>query len=61
MYEVKYTNSKIDDRVVNEEIEQLKNTSIYPAKLGFISKTGFNITNDNDYVLNTLDDIYNLD
>ncbi len=61
VYEVKYTNSKIDDRVVNEKIEQLKNTSIYPAKLGFISKSGFNITNDNDYVLITLDDIYNLD
>ncbi len=61
VYEVKYTNSKIDDRVVNEKIEQLKNTSIYPAKLGFISKSGFNITNDNNYDLITLDDIYNLD
>ncbi len=60
-YEVKFTNSRIDNRVVNEEIEQLKKTSIYPAKLGFVSKSGFNITNDNDYVLITLDDIYNLD
>lgn len=58
VYEVKYTNSKIDNRIINEEVEQLKNTSIYPAKLGFVSKNGFNITYDNDYILITLDDIY---
>ena len=44
--------------IINEEVEQLKNTSIYPAKLGFVSKNGFNITYDNDYILITLDDIY---
>ncbi len=60
IYEVKYRNSKIDNKIVEEEVEQLKNINIHPVKLGFISKSGFNITKDNDYILITLDDIYNL-
>lgn len=61
IYEVKYRNSKIDNKIVEEEIEQLKNINIQRVKLGFISKSGFNISKDNDYILITLDDIYNLD
>ncbi len=57
-YEVKFTEKQIDDSVVNEEVYQLKKANINYNKLGFISKTGFNLTISNDYVLITLDDLY---
>ena len=40
-YECKYTNSKIDSRIIVEEENQTKNLSINFYKLGFISKSGF--------------------
>ncbi len=40
-YECKYTNSKIDNRIIVEEENQTKNLSIHFYKLGFISKSGF--------------------
>ena len=40
-YECKYTNSKIDNRIIVEEENQTKNLSINFYKLGFISKSGF--------------------
>ena len=58
VFEVKFTNSKIDNHIVNEEISQVSQTNLKPINYGFISKTGFNITNNNDYILITLDDIY---
>ena len=58
VYEVKFTNSKIDNHIVNEEILQVAKTNLNPINYGFISKTGFNITKDNKYILISLDDIY---
>ena len=40
-YECKYTNSKINNRIVVEEEKQTKNLNLYFYKLGFISKSGF--------------------
>ncbi len=57
-YEVKFTEKQLDDSVVNEEIYQLKNANIKYNKVGFISKKGFNISNSKDYILITLDDMY---
>lgn len=57
-YEVKFTEKKLDDKVVNEEIYQLSNANIKYNKLGFISKNGFSISNPQEYILITLDDIY---
>ena len=57
IYEVKYTNSPIDNRIIKEEIEQISNTNINVYKYGFISKSGFSIKN-NDYILINLDEIY---
>ena len=59
-YEVKFTNKPIDDSIVNEEIKQLNSINIKYNKLGFISKSGFNLTTNDNYILITLDDIYNL-
>lgn len=56
-YEVKYTNSLVDEHIVKEEIEQLKKINLKYYNLGFVSKKGFNNIS-NDYRLITLDDIY---
>ncbi len=58
VYEVKFTNSKIDNHIINEEILQVAKTNLNPINYGFISKSGFNITKDNNYILISLDDIY---
>ena len=58
-YEVKFTSKPIDDSVVNEELYQLSKAKIKYNKLGFVSKSGFNITNTDDYYLINLDDMYN--
>lgn len=58
-YEVKYKNQKITDKIINEEIIQLSNLNINYYNLGFISKSGFDVSKDN-YIYITLDDIYNL-
>ena len=60
-YEVKFTKNPIDDSVVNEEKYQLNNLNIKYNKLGFVSKSGFDITNSDDYNLITLENIYNLE
>lgn len=58
-YECKFTNSKINNKVVNEEINQTKNLDINFYKLGFISKNGFDAEVDiNKYILYSLSDFY---
>ena len=57
-YEVKFSSSPIDDSIVKEEIYQLSKINIKYNKLGFISKSGFNLINSKDYTLYSLDDIY---
>lgn len=57
-YEVKFSSSPIDDSIVKEEIYQLSKINIKYNKLGFISKSGFNLINSKDYILYSLDDIY---
>lgn len=59
-YEVKFINKPIDDSIVNEEEYQLENLKIKYNKLGFISKTGFNLKNPEKYSLITLDDMYKI-
>ena len=58
VYEVKFTNSKIDNKIVKEEISQIAETNLNPINFGFVSKSGFDISNDNNYILISLDDIY---
>ena len=57
-YEVKFTDSPIGDSVVREELIQLDAIGLKYNKLGFVSKSGFAISNAKDYILITLDDIY---
>ena len=58
-YECKYTNSKVDLKVINEEEKQVKDLNIKFYKLGFISKNGFTKNIDkNKYNLYELKDFY---
>ena len=58
-YEVKYINDKVNQKIINEEIEQLSKIDIKYYKLGFISKNGFDKING-EYNLITLDQIYSM-
>ena len=58
-YEVKFSNNPLDDSVVNEEKYQLLKANIKYNKLGFVSKSGFKISNQEDFVLLDIDTIFN--
>lgn len=57
-YEVKFTKAPIGEAVVNEEKAQLEKAKIKYNRLGFISKSGFNIKHAEEYELISLADIY---
>ncbi len=57
-YECKYLDAPISDKVVKEEINQVAMTTLNPIKYGFFSKSGFDITDNDSYLLYTLDDLY---
>lgn len=57
-YEVKYTSSPITDAVVREEKQQLDDAPIEYNRMGFFSKSGFKISNKEDFILYDLKDIY---
>lgn len=60
-YECKYSNSVIDQRVIEEEERQVMELDIKFYKLGFISKNGFSGNIDNKkYNLYILDDFFNI-
>lgn len=39
-YECKYTNIKINDEMIKEEISQISKTNLNPVNYGFFSKRG---------------------
>ena len=57
-YEFKFINSKITDKVIDEEIKQVSMTNLKPIKYGFFSKSGFDINDCNSYLLYSLEDLY---
>ncbi len=59
IYEVKYRKSKITDKTIREEIEQLNKCKVSYYKLGFFSKSGFDVKEKNDdHYLKSLENIY---
>lgn len=60
VFEAKYTDKKIDDKVLNRLKHQLKVCNVNYYKLGFFSKTGFYLKDSEEYYLFTLEDIYSL-
>lgn len=59
-YEVKFTDAPIGDSIINEEIKQLSAIGLKYNKAGFVSKSGFDVSDVKDYILITLDDMYNV-
>ncbi len=59
-YECKFMNSKITDKIIEEEIKEISKTNLKLVRLGFFSKSGFDINNknNNSYILYTLEDLY---
>lgn len=61
-YECKYTNDVINNKIINEEENQVKNLDIKFYKLGFISKNGFSTDIDKTkYICYSLEQFYSFD
>lgn len=62
LIEVNYTNSPITIKVVKEEIRQTKDLKLQNIRLGFASKSGFDLPKEfkEKYLLISLDEIYAL-
>ncbi len=57
-FECKYTNEKINDALIKEEIRQVEQTDLTPAQYGFFSKNGFSLNNKYPYLFYSLEDMY---
>lgn len=57
IYEVKYTNTKINERVISKLTNQLEKCNVNYHNLGFVSKSGFDIE-EKEYNLITIEDLY---
>lgn len=57
-YECKFIDNKITDKIINEEIMQVSKTTLKPIKYGFFSKSGFDVSNPDSYLLYSLEDLY---
>ena len=58
--EAKYLNSKVGQKIVDEEIEQVGKLRLKKFYLGFASKSGFDLKNKADYLLLDLNDLYSI-
>ena len=63
LFECKYTKNPIDYKVIYEEKRQTFSLPIGPVRLGFISRNGFELDENEkkDLTLFTLDDFYHID
>ena len=57
-YECKYRNTKISQHLIENEIEQVKQTGMNCYKYGFFSKCGFDPIKHDDVILYSLDDLF---
>lgn len=58
--EVKYSKNKIKYSTIKEELFQIQQLDIKNFKMGFASKSGFDLDDDSSYLLIDLKDIYSL-
>lgn len=58
VFECKWTNKKIDDRIVDKLIEN--STSLHPDRYGFFSKSGYAEGLDPKHLYYSLDDLYHV-
>lgn len=59
-YECKYTKEKIDSSVVKEEVSQLEECSAPYYRLGFFSKSGYDLEKNKDYLYFTLENLFSI-
>ena len=59
-YEAKFKNKKINQSMIDEEIEQIQSIKLECYQYGFFSKTGFEEDVQKDVLKFTLDDLYNI-
>lgn len=57
-YEVKYTEKPVSDVVIREEEFQQQRGNIEYNRMGFFSKSGFEIEDESKYILYSLEDVY---
>ena len=59
-YECKYIEKKINEEIINEEIEEVSKTSFNVSRYGFFSKKGYELKNriNENIKLYTLEDLY---
>ncbi|MGN1343149.1 MAG: ATP-binding protein [Traorella sp.] len=57
-YEAKYKNKNVNEKMIEQEINQVEKTGMNCYKYGFFSKNGFEEMNTNEYLLYNLDDLY---
>lgn len=57
-FEAKFSKNPINDSVVNKKEFQINNLKLDKYRLGFISKTGFDLKDKKDYILFDLQDLY---
>ncbi len=57
-YEAKYKNHKVNNELIKKEIEQVQNTGMNCYRYGFFSKSGYEDIENDNYILYTLDDVY---
>ena len=61
-YECKYSNSPITNAIIEEELKQTQSLDIHFYKLGFISKSGYDLDVDKEkYNCFSLSEFYNID
>lgn len=58
VFEVKYTNKKVDSKVIEKLVKQLDKCNVKYYKLGFFSKSDFAIKDKEQYYLKSLEDMY---
>ncbi len=57
-YECKYKEKAINKEIIDEEIEQIKKTSLNCYKFGFFSKSGFDNNIDKNIIKYNIDDLF---
>lgn len=57
-YEAKFRNSKVNQQMIEKEIEQVKQSGMNSYKYGFFSKSGYENITDEHLILYTLDDLF---
>lgn len=60
-YECKYRKEKVTDKMIHQEIDQVKQTGLNCYKYGFFSKSGFDVQNKDNLILYNLEQLYQMD